>query len=343
MIYLNNDYPRIGCRQLIARIYNKTNPCDHGIWRRQQKQGFAMSAFAPGYQHDIFVSYVHVDDLTFPGIDTGWVAILIAGLKVKLSQKLGRSDLFSLWKDEQLSPHKPLSTEILNALKQSATLVIILSPGYKKSEWCVEEMETFWQVLAQCANSDSRIFVVERDKLEINEKPKALEELLGYQFWLQDREGKNPRILGDPIPDPHDRLCYDKLGDLANDLANELLRLQTLAAPPMVTLSKPETRPTVFLAEVTDDLDVQRDRVQRHLDQENFRVIPSETSNYFAYLGGNADVRETLFNDLKNCKLFVQLLSGLTGKCRRGSAQFSCHAIRNGAQCRYSCPAMARS
>ena len=175
-----------------------------------------MSAFVPGYQHDIFVSYAHVDDQTYPGIEAGWVATLIAGLKVKLSQKLGRSDLFSLWKDEQLSPNKPLTPEILAALKQSATLVIILSPGYMASPWCQREMQTFWQELAQRSNSDSRIFVVERDKLEIDEKPKALEELLGYQFWLQDREGKAPRILGDPIPDPHDRLYYDKLTDLSH-------------------------------------------------------------------------------------------------------------------------------
>ena len=186
-----------------------------------------MSAFVPGYQHDIFVSYAHVDDQTYPGIEAGWVATLIAGLKVKLSQKLGRSDLFSLWKDEQLSPNKPLTPEILDALKQSATLVIILSPGYKASQWCLKEMETFWQELAQRANSDSRIFVIERDKLEIGQKPQALTDLLGYQFWLNDREGKAPRILGDPIPDPHDRLYYDKLGDLASDLSNELLRLQT--------------------------------------------------------------------------------------------------------------------
>lgn len=303
-----------------------------------------MSAFVLGYQHDIFVSYAHVDDLTYPSIDaSGWVATLIAGLNVKLSQKLGRSDLFSLWKDEQLSPNKPLTPEILNALKQSATLVIILSPGYMASPWCQREMQTFWQELVQRINSNSRIFVVERDKLEIDEKPKALEELLGYQFWLQDREGKAPRTLGDPIPDPHDRLYYDKLGDLANDLANELHRLQTQATQPIVTISKPDTLPTVFLADVTDDLDVQRDRVQRHLDQEGFRVIPAETSNYFSYLGGNDNVRETIANDLKNRKLFIQLLSSLTGKCRPGLPSFSCTAIRSGAQRRHSRSPMARS
>jgi len=55
-----------------------------------------------------------------------------------------------------------------------------------------------------------------------------LEEFLGYQFWLQDREGRAPRILGDPKPDPNERLYYDKLTDLATDLANELLRLKKI-------------------------------------------------------------------------------------------------------------------
>ncbi|MFA5922407.1 MAG: toll/interleukin-1 receptor domain-containing protein [Methylococcaceae bacterium] len=283
------------------------------------------SAFVPGYQRgDIFVSYAHVDDMVYPDIDAaGWVATLIAGLNVKLSQKLGRSDLFSLWKDEQLPPNKPLTPEILNALKHSAIVVIILSPGYMASPWCQREMQTFWQELAQRARSDSRIFVVERDKVEIDEKPRALEELLGYQFWLQDREGKAPRILGDPRPDPHDRLYYDKLNDLATDLANELLRLKkNQVTQPKATITEPDSHPTVFLAEVSDDLDAQRDRVQHHLNEEGFRVIPSETSNYFSYLGGNDDIRETLANDLKNCKLFVQLLSGYTGKCRPGLPSF---------------------
>ena len=284
-----------------------------------------MSAFVPGYQHDIFVSYAHVDDLTYPEINAaGWVATLIEGLKVKLSQEFGRNDLFALWKDEQLAPNKPLTPEILNALKQSATLVIILSPGYMASTWCQREMQTFWQELAQRTRSDSRIFVVERKKLEIDEKPMALEKLLGYPFWVHDRKGKAPRLLGDPKPDPDDRLYYDKLTDLATDLANELRRLKkNQVTQPKATIKKPDSRPAVFLAEVTDDLDKLRDRVQRHLDQEGFRVIPSGTSNYSVYLGGNANVRKTIANDLKNCKHFVQLLSGLSGKCSPGLPSFA--------------------
>ena len=75
-----------------------------------------MPTYVPNYRHDIFVSYAHVDDLIPPGADQGWVTTLIAGLKIRLSQKLGRGDIFSLWKDEQLAPNKPFSPEILQAL-----------------------------------------------------------------------------------------------------------------------------------------------------------------------------------------------------------------------------------
>jgi hypothetical protein len=281
-----------------------------------------MNAFVPSYRHDIFVSYARVDDIADLGVEFGWVSSLINGLKIRLSQKLGRGDIFELWKDEQLAPNKPLSPEILEALKQSATLVIILSPGYIASEWCQREMQTFWQELAQRMASDSRIFVIERDKLEFTKKPKELKDLLGYQFWYPDPDGKAPRILGDPIPNPNERLYYDKLGDLANDLAKELERLRSLGTQAIESATQPDARPTVYLAEVTDDLDIQRDQVFRHLDQEGYRVIPTETSHYPAYFAGGSIAAEAIAMDMKNCKLFVQLLSNLTGKCLAGQPSF---------------------
>ena len=34
-------------------------------------------AFVPGYNNDIFVSYAHVDNEPLPGVEEGWVSILI--------------------------------------------------------------------------------------------------------------------------------------------------------------------------------------------------------------------------------------------------------------------------
>ena len=49
-------------------------------------------AFVPGYKHDIFVSYAHVNNQVVPGADEGWVTILVKWLGIGLSQKLGRKE-----------------------------------------------------------------------------------------------------------------------------------------------------------------------------------------------------------------------------------------------------------
>ncbi len=289
-----------------------------------------MNAFVPNYQNDIFVSYAHVDNIPLPGSQDGWVSTLIDGLRIKLGQKLGRSDLFSLWKDDQLSPHKPFTPEIMDALAHSATLLIILSPGYMASPWCQREMQSYWQEIDKRNSAHSRIFVVERDKLEFDEKPKVLEQLDGYKFWIQGRESKAPRILGEPTV-TGDILYNDKLADLALDLAKELHQLKEKAgktiecpvARASESESKPDDRPAVFIAEVTDILDVQkRDQVSRYLDQEGFRVLPEKTTNYPAYRSASANLDEVIAADMKKCRLFVQLLSDEPGKINPGTLSF---------------------
>lgn len=99
--------------------------------------------YVPDCKHDIFVSYAHVDDLPFPGTEKGWVTTVVESLQILLAQKLGRRDAFDLWMDHQLSRHVQLTPEILHHLEQTATLLVILSPGYLASEWCLREKDTF--------------------------------------------------------------------------------------------------------------------------------------------------------------------------------------------------------
>jgi hypothetical protein len=279
-------------------------------------------AFVPGYDNDIFVSYAHVDNVPLPGAVEGWVSTLMRGLKTRLAQLLGRSEDFVVWRDPNLSAHEPLTPQLLDALMQSAALLIVLSPGYLASEWCLREKSTFLQLARQRVRAGSRVFVIERHQFQPNEKPDELRELLGYRFWVVEQEGSRPRLLGEPRPDPTDRRYYDKLNDLAYDLAEELTRLQQAAeqqkvSPPVPTNQPPmDTRPAIFLAEVTDDLLSQRDEVQRYLDQAGFRVLPAMA------LESTDNLQQALVQDLPQCKLFVQLLSPLFGRHRYPRRQY---------------------
>lgn len=285
-------------------------------------------AFVPDYDNDIFVSYAHVDNEPLPRVEQGWVSTLMSGLKTRLAQLLGRSEAFSVWRDPKLSAHESLTPQILNALKQSATLLIVLSPGYLASEWCLREKNTFLELTRQRIRAGSRVFVVERDQVQPDEKPEELRELLGYRFWVMEQESNRLHILGDPQPnpgDPRDRGYYDKLNDLAGGLADELKRLQKAAEQqkvlsPITEQPPADIRPAVFLAEVTDDLLDQRDEVQRYLDQAGFRVLPTVTLE-------SATLQQALAQDLPQCKLFVQLLSHLPGKHRYPQRQ--CQGARD--------------
>ena len=100
--------------------------------------------YVPSYAHDIFVSYAQVDDLSDDdGVD-GWVTTLIKRLRNRLAQLLGRQDNFSLWCDHHLSHHVNITPEIMGTLENTATLVVVFSPGYLESPWCKRERETFF-------------------------------------------------------------------------------------------------------------------------------------------------------------------------------------------------------
>ena len=119
--------------------------------------------YVPGYGHDVFVSYAHVDDLTDRDDEDGWVSALIKKLNNRLAQLLGRQDSFSLWYDQQqLHQNVSITPEIMSTLDRTATLVVILSPGYLESEWCTDERETFLKLVEERRRNDGCVFVVER-------------------------------------------------------------------------------------------------------------------------------------------------------------------------------------
>ena len=53
-----------------------------------------MPTFVSGFEHDVFVSYMHVDNRKYSQ-DIGWVETLIENIREALPQKLGRDQIAS--------------------------------------------------------------------------------------------------------------------------------------------------------------------------------------------------------------------------------------------------------
>jgi hypothetical protein len=277
--------------------------------------------YVPGFAHDIFVSYAQVDDLTDQdGVD-GWVTTLIKKLSNRLAQLLGRRDNFSIWFDHYLSHHVNITPEIMAALEETATLVVVLSPGYLASEWCQRERQAFLKLVQKRLEDDDRVFLVQRYKVELEERPEEFGDLLGYKFWVQDRAGKPPRVLGMSHAGQDEDAYYDVLNDLAHELSTKLKQLKNspppkpsdpkavMTAPGAVSATGAACTATVYLADVTDDLDGLRTKVTRSLQQRNIRVIPDTW-----YPRDPQAFRAAVDGGLNDADLFVQLLSSLPGR-----------------------------
>jgi hypothetical protein len=145
---------------------------------------------------------------------------------------------------------------------------------------------------------------------------------------VQDRVGRPPRILGLSRSGQDDDAYHDVLNDLIWDLRNKLKLLQgspPRPPQPAVTIAaaepgpKPEPRPgeeirpgdemTVYIAEVTDDLDALRTKLIRTLQQRDLHVIPDAW-----YPRDPEDFRQAVEDGLKQSDLFVQLLSAAPGR-----------------------------
>jgi hypothetical protein len=148
---------------------------------------------------------------------------------------------------------------------------------------------------------------VEREPVD---RPEALQDILGYKFWVKN-EADHPRTLGVPRPNYEEFVYFQRLDALASQLVEQLksLRAQSdtavVTAPRSAGTSSSVPRATVFLAEVTDDLQECRTEVEHYLQQQNVRVLPGT----FYYFPTAEALRQAIDADLRESTLFVQLLS----------------------------------
>jgi hypothetical protein len=289
-------------------------------------------AFVPEYEHDIFISYAHVDDQPFldaaPG--NGWVATLVRYLKNELGQKIGRADAVSIWLDaHNLRGHHPLNDEIAARIERTALLIAVLSPGYVASDWCQQEARLFAEI---GVDRGRRVFVVEKAPLDTDQTPDSLCGRRAYKFWYRDK-AEQPRTFAIPVPHPDEVDYFRQIEDLARDLRDQCRAMRGDPVGRVVMVLKPpptshlaagamaaipaapavhagETAANaVILAEVTDDLEFKRSEIQRYLEQQGVPVLPELT-----YPLGRAEFETAFDADLSRAKLFVQLLGPFAGK-----------------------------
>jgi len=262
----------------------------------------------PEFEYDLFVSYAHIDDEPNVGQPYGWVTVLKDNLKKALDRRLGTKS--NIWMDQRLVSQARLSAPIVDGLRQAAGLLVIASRAYLKSYWCGRERGGFLDGLQDRRTAQRPIFIVECDDLDGASLPEAFGDCIPVKFWQRENDGAAPQRLGDPLPGSEDRTYWARLNDLSFKIAEELGRLQN--AQERAKSAQGKGGQAIFLAEVTDDLLDDNERVQRSLQQAGLLVLPNrtyprDTSEAFA---------GAMLDDLGRCKVFVQLLGEYAGRVR---------------------------
>src|SRR5207253_6224621 len=95
--------------------------------------------YLPGYQHDIFISYAHVDNAVVSE-EAGWVTRFREHLDLQMSKRVGRMGAVKIWQDPALEGGQLFDKTIEDAINNSAIFIALTSSGYLASEYCKQEV-----------------------------------------------------------------------------------------------------------------------------------------------------------------------------------------------------------
>ena len=268
-------------------------------------------AFASRYRYDVFVSYAHADD-TPDTSGVGWVSQFVACLEVALRQRLGGTDELRLYFDHSHLHANQFTDDLLAAARNSAVFLAIASRSYAMRDWTKRELDAF----VRGADDLHRLFAVECLPLDDGEVyPAPLQDHKRVEFWHVNTPHSQTAM---PLSAALDPLQFHRrIHDVADQIRRQLGLLRTASAkvaPPAAHADRTLPAPagpqrTVLLAQVTEDLEVEREQVRRYLEQYDVAILPSGT-----YPQDGARFREAFESDLARADLFVQLLGGFVGR-----------------------------
>ncbi len=268
-------------------------------------------AYVPNCKCDVFVSFAHLDDVAI-GNASPWVTAFASDLKKVLRMRLGVREEEGL--RVYFTGHASLETGVkldetlMQNASSSAVFVAVTSPAYvAENSYTMRELAAFLEAMG----TGGRIYAIEHSPLNSNDEyPQPLRELKRMAFWQMHPEREIPLTMATGSD-----IYMQTLHDLGEQIRRQLKKMreeqkaQTAAvvpAPP-AEAAAPATAGSgraIFLAQVTDDLDEEREQVRRYVEQYGVKVLPEGV-----YPQGGLEFAAAVEGDLARADAFVQLFS----------------------------------
>ena len=229
-------------------------------------------AYLKSFDHDVFISYAHFDNVPDREGDKGWVEQFAQQLSIRLLKRFGEP--VDIWRDPALKRSQLFDRVIEKAVQGSGVMISLITNRYLHSEYCQQEIKWFCDKAAQepgglIVDNYVRVFPVLLYNIPPESWPEACHGALAFPF--HDASGPE---FGEPL-NPDSDAFSKQLRSLVDELYALLTRLKQHEAAPTSgdADESPASDFTIFMASSSDDLRPIRRQMSKALEQQGITVV----------------------------------------------------------------------
>jgi hypothetical protein len=254
------------------------------------------------FEIDVLITFADKDNASTSKVEDGWVNNFKRFLELMLYQVLGEKPKVVL-KSE-------FDSVTAASLEGVGVLVPILSHDFITSGQCLDIVESFVKKVGD-GSTPSRMFKVLKAPLTLQEQPGRLRDLIAYEMYQLDVESGLMKEYVDFFSPEAEKQYWMKMVDLAYDIHESLMLLKDGASKAEVkSIYK---RKTIYLAETSHDLSIQRNIIKRELQRYGYIVLPKHTLPQTV-----AAVEAVVAKDLEDCSYSIHLIGNSYGEIPEG-------------------------
>ncbi len=270
-------------------------------------------ALVTGYEYDIFISYVHDDNIPETDKDDGWVNQFYKYLETKLQKHSKKVKIW--WDSKNLDKSEVFDKSIAEAIEKSAIMICLYSRRYTQSDYCIKELEHFHKKVQSdktglLVGNRSRIIPVMMSNIPYEKWHDKLTGTTSFKF----HDAEDALGYGDPLRIKTKGAFSDEMNKLRTALVQifeDFQNDQTVTAKqqePVVEEVASEVF-TIYLGEVSDALYDRRDGIIAELESKGYQVITGDPSS------SDADTHEKVTQEaLAKAQLAVFILNQTPGR-----------------------------
>jgi hypothetical protein len=269
-------------------------------------------ALIPGFEHDIFISYVHDDnEPEITGAD-GWIDQFYQYLDRKLKK---HDKNISIWWDvKNLRKAERFDKSIQEAVEKSAIMLCLYSRRYTKSDYCIKEMDMFHTKASKeptglDVGNFPRIIPVMMSNISFEDWPEQLTGTTSFSF----HDGIAETDYGDPLKITTEKF-EKQMVELRNDLVNiiegfiNVNKKRDSVGKPKVEIVNEDSF-TLFFSEINDAMYDRREGVIADLKKSGYKVIIGDESS-----AQTAEHQKITTEQVTEANLIINILGDIPGR-----------------------------